>query len=93
MMLTAQLVQQLPDRQEERVIYKTLLDDSVAFTIAEPWNELFDEGSASQIVDDMSPATDEETDAAGPFGLSPDRYQAGFMRINMPRYDTAAAYD
>ena len=92
MMLTAQLVQQLPDRHEELAIYKTLLEDSVASAIAEAWNELYTEGSAYQIVEDIPPATGEERDSARPFGLSPERYQAVFMRINMPFHDTVAAY-
>ena len=92
MTLTAQLVKRLPHRQADFAIYQPLLNDSVARAIAEAWNEVVAEGSASQIIEDIVPATGAETDRAGPFGLSPERYQAVFMRNHMPRWDTVAAY-
>ena len=92
MILTAQLVKQLPDWRADLAIYQSLLDNSVASAIAETWNELVADGSASQFVEDIVPAAREESRTAGPFGLSPERYQAVFLRANMPPFDTAAEY-
>ena len=92
MKLTQRLVQQLPSRQEELAVYESLIDDSVAFVIAEAWSEYLAEGTAPQTVEDIAPLTREEINTAGPFGLSQERSRAVFTRANMPHFDTVDVY-